>query len=160
VGAYPAAVAGDPSAPGGPGAPGVDVALWPAPLRALVTGEQVLVATTDPLPDGPLHLVATGGQRTDLLKPAYRRWTDAAGATGVAEVVERWTLTTAADVEAALGRTVLEAAFATDELAWTEGVPLHVAALRVRPAGPDGPTSLSEDMLEARRKGLRDALAG
>src|SRR5688572_17022845 len=92
---YPAAVTTD--AP----APAVDVPLWPAPLRALVTGEQVLLASAEPLPDGPLRLVPVGGQRTELVKPAYRRWTDAAGATGAAEVVERWTLTAAADVEAA-----------------------------------------------------------
>jgi hypothetical protein len=136
------------------------VALWPAPLRALVTGEQVLWASTTPLPDGPLHLVPTGGQRAELVKPAYRRWTDAAGATGVGEVVERWALTDAEGVDAALSRTVLHTAFATEELGWTPGTTVHVAALRVRPAGPEGPTALSEAMLEARRKGLRDALSG
>ena len=135
-----------------------EVALWPAPLRALVTGEQVVALTTEPLPDGPLRLVPAGGQRPELCKPAYRRWTDAAGATGVAEVAERWTVRSADGVEAVLGKTVLDGAYAHEALGWTPGTTLHVAALRVHPGTADTPPALSDDMFEARTRGLRDAL--
>jgi len=124
---------------------------WAVIVRALLAGEQILDVRKGGLREEGRHfdlqskrlwLYPTAEhQKSELLKPAYRRWVDESIAAapgegdvrvdGWADVVKVATITDPDDLDKIAGKFIWTTDYAASRLSWKKRDPLWILALRV-----------------------------